>query len=179
MSRKRNAAVVKRMALLRELWPNDAANVWKGPDEIGYFCAPRTLPLVLSLMQQQTISGNQDPAPVYIDLMARNMGEGVIEMVSEEEHAYASGYSGNRATRTWRDRMKILEETGFIKVKARGGLKYGFVLLIHPTLVVQKLKGEGKVPDDWWVSYRTRQLETGERQYESFFESEPSSAEPS
>ena len=111
-------------------------------------------------------------------LMARNMGEGVIEMVTEEEHAYASGYSGNRATRTWRDRMKILEETGFIKVKARGGLKYGFVLLVHPTLVVQKLREEGKVSDEWWVSYRTRQLETGERQYESFFESEPSSAEP-
>lgn len=177
MARRQNAAATKRIALRDELWPGESGKVWQGPDETGYFCAPRTLPLFLSVMQQKAISGSQDPAPVYVELMSRNMGEGIIVMVTEDEHAYASGYTGNRATRTWRDRMKILEERGFIKIKSKGGLKYGYVLLFHPTIVVQKLKEDGKIPEewwkDWWVAYRSRQLETGERQYEYFAQSEP------
>jgi hypothetical protein len=40
------------------------------------------------------------------------------------------------------------------------------VLIIHPTLVVQRLRDAGKVPDEWWSVFRTRQLETTEPKFE-------------
>lgn len=90
------------------------------------------------------------------------MGEGIVELSLEEDHAYASGYYGTRATRTWRERMRVLEEVGLIKVHSKGFRKYAYILLVHPTLVIEKLKEEGKVSDEWWSIYRERQIETKE-----------------
>jgi hypothetical protein len=93
------------------------------------------------------------------------MGEGVIEMRHEGEHAYAAGYEGTRGIRTWQERMKLLEKNGIIKVKQIGGQRYKYVLLVHPTAVVEKLRQEGKVEPGWWDTYRDRQLETKELTY--------------
>lgn len=53
--------------------------------------APRTLPLILSLLSSNEISGNKDPSSVYLDLISGQRGEGVIEMGHEADHAFASG----------------------------------------------------------------------------------------
>jgi len=47
-------------------------------------------------------------------------------------------------------------------VKQIGGQRYKYVLLVHPTAVVEKLRQEGKVDPVWWDAYRDRQLETKE-----------------
>lgn len=136
---------------------------WLGPDERGYFCAPRTLPLLGSLLRSKEISGKNDPSRVYVELLSRHMGEGVVEMTSEEEHAYAAGYQGaTHALRSWREGMRILGDAGFIKSKAKGNLSYGTVLLVHPAVAVARLHKDKRIPERWWTTYRNRQIEVKE-----------------
>jgi hypothetical protein len=147
-------------------WPNDIA--WTGEKpEAGWFRAPRTLPLILALMRTEKATGSkQDPTGVYLELLARHRDTGIVEMANEGEHSYAAGYAGSRGIRTWRERMKLLSDLGFIKSTSAGNQPYKNVLLVHPTVVIQKLRDQGKIDDSWWQTYRQRQIETKERNYE-------------
>lgn len=146
----------------KKLWPDEDA--WTGENELGFFQAPRTLPLLLHLLSSKAVSGKQNPSFVYVELWARHMGGGIIEMKHEGEHTYASGYTSGR-TRTWREHVKLLEANGFIKTKKVGNQQYRYVLLVHPTAVVEKLRQQNKVDPHWLETYELRQLETKERTY--------------
>jgi len=137
-------------------------DAWTGENERGWFYAPRTLPLILNLVASKAVSGKCDPTKVYLELWARHMGGGVIEMRHQGYHAYAAGYRGTRGVRTWRERMRILEKNCIIKTKQIGNQRYKYVLLVHPTTVVEQLRQAGKVDNTWLDTYRDRQLETKE-----------------
>lgn len=154
----------RREQIRKQYWPK--ADAWTGEGETGWFRAPRTLPLVLKLLRSKAISGKKDPSSVYQELLARHIGQGVIEMGHEAEHAYAAGYEGPRAVRTWQERMRILEDIGFIKTIPVGNHRYKYVLMLHPTVAVQKLRDNGRVPDAWWNAYCSRKIETKEPTYE-------------
>jgi hypothetical protein len=162
---KMSASTTRREKLRKEFWPNEQP--WTGFDEKGWFKAPRTLPLILELFTSKLINEKQlDVTRVYLELWSRHIDAGIIEMTQESQHAYAAGYRGSRAIRTWAERMKVLEETGFIKSKNLEGQRYKYVLLIHPTIAVQRLREAGKVEDQWWDSFRARQILTKEASYE-------------
>jgi hypothetical protein len=160
MVKMKNRAQIHRDKVRRKFFAGEDA--WTGENEKGWFRAPRTLPLVLNLISSKAVSGRCDPTRVYLELWSRHMGEGVIEMRHEGEHAYAAGYEGARGIRTWQERMKLLESHGVIKVKQIGGQRYKYVLLVHPTTVVERLRQDGKVSVEWWDTYRDRKLETKE-----------------
>jgi hypothetical protein len=162
-------ANARRERLRKEHWPNEPI-YWTGPGEQGFFCAPRTLPLIIKLLDSKSVSGNLALGGVYLDLLARHIGQGLVEMGPEDEHAYASGYESNRSIRSWRDRMAALEELGFIRTATKGGLRFGFVLLIHPAIAVLNLRALKKVPDAWWGSYRAMQIEYKEPLVEDLVE---------
>jgi hypothetical protein len=122
------------------------------------------------LLSDKGISGKSDLTGVYLELLARHRDSGIVEMVSPGEHSYGAGYSGARGIRTWQERMKILEELGFIKSKESGNQQYKYVLLIHPTIAVQRLHEKGLVPKKWWETYRPRQIEATEAPYEKLME---------
>lgn len=96
-------------------------------------------------------------------------------MRHEGEHAYAAGYEGARGSRTWQERMRLLEQNGIIKVKQIGGQRYKYVLLIHPTAVVEKLRLAGKVSNERWDTHRDRQLETKELTFSARKKAKPTS----
>jgi hypothetical protein len=160
----KSKASLRREKLRNEWWPGEDA--WTGERDKGWFRAPRTIPLILALLSSKKLSGNLDASSVYIELLARHIDEGIIEMRDEDEHAYAAGFTGSRAIRSWQERMKILEKVGFIKSKPIGNRKYGAVLLVHPTVAVQHLYDKGKVDEVWWNTYRSRQSETKENTFE-------------
>jgi hypothetical protein len=160
MIKAKGKAQMHRDKIRRKFFPGEDA--WTGENEKGWFKAPRTLPLVLSLISSKAVSGKCDPTSVYLELWARHMGEGVIEMRHEGEHAYHAGYEGTRGIRSWQERMKLLEKNGIIRVKQIGGQRYKYVLLVHPTAVVEKFRHESKVDDAWRDAYRDRQMETKE-----------------
>ena len=147
-----------------EFW--SSAEAWTGEDEKGWFRAPRTLPLVLQLLASKQLSGNIDPSSVYLELLARHIDNGVVEMAHEADHAFAAGYVGSRAVRSWQERMKILEDLGFIRTKQIGNQRFKYVLILHPTVVIQHLYETKKITMQWWETYRARQIETKEARFE-------------
>jgi hypothetical protein len=139
---------------------------WTGENEKGWFRASRTMPLIFALLADKNLSGKLNPTSVYLELLARHIDTGVIEMKDAAEHASAAGYFTNRAVHTWQERMKILERNGFIKTQKIGNQRYKFVLLVHPTVAVQRLRDKGKIRDEWWYAYRARQIEVKEDSFE-------------
>ena len=158
--KSKSSAEKRREELRKDFFPDE--EFWTDSKEKGWFSATRTLSLVLGLMDSKALSGNRAPSKVYVELLTRHVDSGIIEMKSEEEHAYAAGYTGNRAVRSWRERMRLLKELGFIKTKEGGGRVFHYVLLVHPTVAVKQLFNKNKVSDAWWTTYRGRQGETGE-----------------
>jgi hypothetical protein len=115
---------------------------------------------MLSLIKDLT--KKLDASRVYLELWCRVFDEGLIEVRDEEAHAFASGYeSPGRNVRTWQERIKTLEEFGFIKTNPSGSKKYGHILLIHPHRVVEELKAQDRVPEKWWGAYVQRATEVG------------------
>jgi hypothetical protein len=134
---------------------------WNGSGS-GWFKAPRTLPLILALLSDKQLTGGRDVARVYLELLARHMDGGVIEIGNEADHAYAAGYTGTRAIRTWNERMQLLEKLGFIKTRKVGNQRYKLVLLADPLVAVANLYKQKRVPEPWWETYTLRLLETRE-----------------
>jgi hypothetical protein len=158
------SGVAKRREEIRqEHWPNE--DLWTGEKEKGWFPVPRTLPLILGLLSSKSISNKKDPSTVYLDLLSRQRGEGVIEMAHENNHAFAAGYEGNRAVRTWQERMKILEDSGFILTVPVGNQRYRYVAIVHPTTAIQQLRDKKRIPDNWWNAYIANKRETKEPTY--------------
>ncbi len=160
---KKSGAAQRREKLRDEYWSNE--DPWTGENDKGWFRAPRTIPLILSLLESKELSGNYDPTKVYLELLARHIGEGLIEMASEQEHAFAAGYEGSRAVRSWQERMKVLEKNGFIKTRKVGNQQFRYVLIVHPTTVIQQLRDNEKISQHWWDTYRSRQIQIGEASY--------------
>lgn len=156
----------RREQLRKTYWPDEEA--WLGPEEqFGWFAASRTLPLILNLLDSKAVSKGHQPSKTYLELLSRHRSEGVIEMKHEGQHAYAAGHYSNRAIRTWRDHMQVLEDQGFIKTVAIGGQKYAYVLLVHPTTVVEQLRLAKKITEPRWLTaYQDTQRESKELSFE-------------
>jgi len=156
-----NRADVKRKQLRERLWPQSQHQVWKSSGEKGYFCGPRSLSLLLRLAKEKAIVGSQNCTTVYIDLLSRTHGQGIVEITSLGEHAYFAGYDGGRAIRSWQERIYLLEKAGFIKIKPKPNQKIGYVLIVHPHLVATQLREKGVVTDEWWGAFTKQNSDTG------------------
>jgi len=160
----KSGAELRREQIREKFFPDD--DLWTSLKEIGWFPAPRTLPLILSLIDSKTVSGSKSVSLVYLELLSRHRSDGVIEMSTEADHAFAAGYQGTRGRRTWQERMKHLEKIGFIRIQKVGNEAYKYVAIVHPTTAVQHLRDNKMVSDDWWHAYFARKLETKERSHE-------------
>lgn len=155
--KQKKSQTLRRETLRKEYWPKDIH--YEGFEGTGYFCAPRTLPLLLCALNSKEISDRKNPSSVYLELLSRHIDEGIVEMVQETEHAFSAGYPGERGRRSWRERMNLLLKFGVIKAVERGGLSFGTVLLVHPTLVFEDLRKKGKVDDAIWNTYLARAID--------------------
>jgi len=163
--RNLNAADRRRSALRDQLWPGSSGKIWDMKDREavkGFASVPRLLPWVLHLIKHlaKEIAGG-DPSMSYLELWCRDFGQGIITISDEHECAFASGYSGKRAVRTWREHMFKLLEIGFILAEAVGNREYGYVLLLNPLAVCHRLHLEKKAPDGWWAAFVSRATAIG------------------
>lgn len=157
----RTKADKRREQIRDELWPESEQRIWQSAREMGYWCAPRVLPLLLHLTKDQRIVGKADCSFVYLQLLSRDFGQGLVEIRDEDEHAFGAGYLGERARRTWQERMRILSENGFIEVAPKGNKTYGFVLIVHPLVYVQEFREHGILSERWWNSFQHLLAESG------------------
>jgi hypothetical protein len=153
------AGADRRAQLKEHYWPQDEA--WNGAGA-GWFKGPRTLPLILALLSDKNLTAGRDISRVYLELLSRHFDGGVIEMGNEADHAFAAGYTGSRAVRTWHERVQLLQELGFIKSKHVGNQRYKLVFLVDPLVAITRLREAGRAPDSWWEAYLLRLMETKE-----------------
>ncbi len=148
--------IAKHLAQRDLLWPDADQFVWDWNNSKGYVHVPRLLPLVMVLINELSPSG--DPSAVYLEIWTRCLDGGFYEVDDEEGCAYAAGYTGQRAVRTWRERMRTLRKLGFIETLSTGNREFGSVLIINPLLVCARLRHDKdtKVPDAWWSAFVSR-----------------------
>lgn len=151
----------KREQLREQRWPDSGDRIWNGTREKGWWPAPRALPLFLQLARDKKIVGNTDCSRVYLELLSRDFGQGLVEIRDEDEHAFCAGYTGNRARRSWQERMRLLAKNGFIEIDAKGNRSIGYVLIVHPALVAAKFRRERKVTEEWWQMLQQQLIDSG------------------
>lgn len=159
--RKENDADRRRENLRDRLWPGSRNWIWTINDKsvVGFATMSRLMPLICVLIRELSGGRAGDPSSVYLELWCRDRGQSIIDDIREQDCAFASGYSGNRAVRTWKERMFKLVELGFIMVRQKGIQEFGQVLLVNPLAVCAKLHAENRVPDEWWAAFEARASE--------------------
>ena len=161
---KRKMPADKRRELRDEIWPDAEAVVWNRKTDKGWCTIPRTLPLLMTLINYISPKERGDASRVYHELWCHAFEEGFVSIVDEEAHAFASGFiNGSRSLRSWRERMDLLDELGFIRIARNGSRQYGHVVLIHPHDVVEKLRAAGKhrLPPGWETAFAKRFIDIG------------------
>jgi len=168
MPSRRASGQSERLRKVREeFWPDE--DPWTGEANIddGWFKAPRTLPLVLNLIRDKSLTPKGDPSNVYLELLSRQFGDGIVEIQNPKEHAHFAGYTSTRGTgRTWEEHMRSLEALGFIKIKGIGPNEFKYVFIVHPSTAIHKLETQGRLPAGWMDVYKDRRFVTKELSYE-------------
>lgn len=153
-------ATDRRIAIRDELWPDAQKIVWNRKTEVGFTTIPRIIPLIMTLIDQ--LANGRNASRAYFDLWARAFDDGLVVVEDEESIAYSAGHiNSGRNTRTWKERIGVLQDLGFIRVAPSGTRKYGYILILNPYLVVAKLKKKKSVPGPWWGAYLKRTTDVG------------------
>ena len=155
----KNKSAARREKIRDGLWPDSASVVWDRKKEKGFCTIPRTLALILTLIDH--LQKGKDASRVYFDLWCRAFDDYLIEVPDEEALAYSAGYTSGRNVRTWRERIHVLEKHGFIRVESSGTKRYANIFIVDPHKVIKKLNEQGQVPRNWWNAFNQRAAEIG------------------
>lgn len=128
----------RRKVLRNNLWPEvNETHLWLRTQRIGFTTIPRTMCLIGRIIDQ--LSGKGFPlSSTYLTLWCWVFDEAFVEIRNPKEFAYESGFSGPRGETTWRNRMRALEELGFIMSKPGIAGDFQYVLILNPIHVIEK-----------------------------------------
>lgn len=131
---------IKRIRELRQkLWPDVdfEKQLWHRKRNDGFTTVPRTMPLIMSIIDDLTKGG---PAGMtYAELWCRTFDEMYVSLSKSKEMAFCSGFTGQRAERTWAEKIRKLAELGFLKIKGGQAGQLSHALIMNPYLVIKKL----------------------------------------
>lgn len=147
----------KTLKLREKFWSEVAEeDLWHRKRQTGWITIPRTMPIIINIID--SLTKNASAGNTYFCLWCRSFDEPVIEIANASDLAAESGFSGERAVYTWRQRMKTLKEKGFIDCRP-GSHDYQFVLLLNPHKVIKKIKDE--IPESLYNQLYNRALDVG------------------
>lgn len=144
-SEKRINKISKNILELRKkMWPEvDEGKLWNRKTQTGFTTIPRTMPLIMRIMDD--LSNGKPLSSTYLTLWCRVFDESVVTINNTKELAYESGFSGQRAEATWKSRMKILNQLGFIDIKPGASGEYQYILLLNPYKIIDKYQKKKEV----------------------------------
>jgi hypothetical protein len=135
-SAKELSAMAKRQLALRDqLWPDVGHYLWRRPVHNGYATIPKTMPLVLKIMDEMTRG-----APVsstYFTLWCSSLDNSFVSLSKPAELAQASGFGGQRGEHTWISRIKKLQELQFIDIRAGKAGPMSHAIIWNPHFVIR------------------------------------------
>ena len=161
VNKKRLKKIVRqKMAIRSSLWHNlEESRLWDRQKSDGWLSIPRAMPLLLRIMD--SFSKGKPVSSTYLDLWCRTYDDSFIIASKHREMAYYSGFTGERAVRTWMTRLRILEDLGFIEIKEGPNGPISYVLVLNPYLVVGEYNSSGQVNAALYNSLKERMIEIG------------------
>jgi len=161
MANERAQAVLQRQLAARaKLWPELTDQMLWKMEAGGWIALPRLMPLMMSIMDD--LSGTGFPVSrTYLEMWSRLREEGFLSLNRPEEMAFHAGFEGQRAVRTWKDRVQRLADLGFIGLQpgALGDLSYA--VFYNPYHVVRQAHERGAVQPRKWHALVVGAIEIG------------------
>lgn len=149
--------------LRKEIWPEiKDEELWDRKRHKGFTTIPRTMSLIMEIID--SLSKNQPAGQAYFVLWCYVFYESFVTIESPLVLASEAGFSGERALSTWKQRMKKLQELGFIDAKEGASGDFHYVLILNPHIVIQKLKGE--IQESRFRQIYNRTLNIGAKDFE-------------
>lgn len=157
--RKSRTILKQKLASRAILWPGvDNSQLWYRRDRDGFVTIPRLMPLIMSIMDD--LSGKGFPiGQTYFEMWCRLYDEGFLTLNRPEEMAFHAGFSGQRALRTWRERVRRLHELGFIDLKSGPLGEFSYALFWNPYYVLQRHRD--RIQEAKWRALEIRANEIG------------------
>jgi hypothetical protein len=161
MAKKKNAVLERQLQVRLKLWPNVTDEMlWGGDDAQGFSMVPRPMPLMMSIMDD--LSGKGFPVgQTYLELWCRLREERFLTLNRPEEMAFHAGFSGQRALRTWKDRVKRLADLGFIELQPGPLGDLSYAIFLNPYHILKRHFVNGKINAGRWQALVIRALEIG------------------
>lgn len=155
-------SILKRQLEARaKIWP-DITNLmlWDRTERDGFSTIPRTMPLIMNIMDG--LSGKGFPVgQTYLELWCRLYDELFLTLNRPEEMAFYAGFTGQRAVRTWRDRVKRLADLGFIDLKSGPLGEMSYAVFFNPYHIIKRAYLNGEVAEDKYRALVIRANEIG------------------
>lgn len=158
----RVSAENKRIVLRNTLWPGlDTKRLWIRTEKVGFTTIPRTMCLIGRIMNQ--LSGKGFPlSDTYLALWCRVFDEALVEVRNDRELAFEAGFSGARGVVTWRSRMRMLQELGFVDIRSGTASDFQYILIYNPLLVIGEIYLSKGLPQDTaYEALKMRLIEVG------------------
>lgn len=145
VSKRRVSNITKKQLALRQtVWPDiEEKQLWLRTERDGFTTIPRTMPIIMAIMDG--LSKGKPVGSTYLELWCRAYDECFVTLNNPQELAFHSGFGGQRAVTTWRDRMRILQTLGFIDVQPGPSGELSYALVLNPYRVIKGLH-EKKTP---------------------------------
>jgi hypothetical protein len=159
VTKKQLSKIQRQKASLRDsLWPNlDQDKLWVYTKSDGWLNIPRAFPLILQIMDR--LSKGKPVSATYLDLWCRTYNDSFVVASKPREMAFFSGFSGERAERTWASRIRILADLGFVDIKDGPNGPISYVLLWNPYAIVKSLHVAGRVDTKSYNALIERMIE--------------------
>jgi hypothetical protein len=157
MARNTARSILQRqLHARRKLWPELSDDMLWSMDKEGWVALPRLMPLILSIMDD--LSGKGFPVSrTYLELWSRmRIEESFLALNRPEEMAFHVGFEGQRALRTWKDRMQRLANLGFIGVKPGPLGDLSYAVIYNPYHIVKRAYLAGQVHENKWQALMIR-----------------------
>lgn len=158
---KTRTILARQLEARAKIWP-DVTNLmlWDRNERDGFSTVPRTMPLIMNIMDGLSDKGFP-VGQTYLELWCRLYDELFLTLNRPEEMAFYAGFTGQRAVRTWKDRVKRLADLGFINLKSGPLGDMSYAIFFNPYHVIKRAYLEGKVQEDKYRALVIRANEIG------------------
>lgn len=145
---KTRTILARQLEARAKIWP-DVTNLmlWDRNERDGFSTVPRTMPLIMNIMDGLSDKGFP-VGQTYLELWCRLYDELFLTLNRPEEMAFYAGFTGQRAVRTWKDRVKRLADLGFIDLKSGPLGDMSYAIFFNPYHVIKRAYLRGKVHED-------------------------------
>ncbi|MDR0564205.1 MAG: hypothetical protein LBG78_04630 [Azoarcus sp.] len=157
---KQRGMAERAQEILGRVFPNVPEQcLWHRSRNKGYCTLPRTLPLAMQAIDAR--SKGHPAGHTLFCLWVRSPDNPLVTIENPTIFAAEAGFSGRRATDTWRRRMKQLASLNFIKHEPGPSGEFHYVLLLNPNVAVEEMSKKGLVQKNLYNHFIERLSEIG------------------